>query len=58
LFNTNSYDYLPAPGLGTPAVADTTSNGTSIQQTTYSTYRLPAATRTLHVSVRAHVGKK
>jgi hypothetical protein len=58
LFNTNSYDYLPAPGLGTPAVADSTTNGTTIQQTSYSTYRLPAATRTLHVSVRAHVGKK
>ena len=58
LFNTNSYDYLPAPGLGTPAVADSSMDGTTIQQTSYSTYRLPAATRTLHVSVRAHVGKK
>jgi hypothetical protein len=57
LFNTNSYDYLPAPGLGTPAVADTSSNGTTIQQTSYSTYRLPAATRTLHASVRFHLGR-
>ncbi len=59
LFNTNSYDYLPAPGLGSPAVADyIPPNSTTISQTSYSTYRIPAATRTLHVSVRAHIGKK
>ena len=58
LFNTNSYDYLPAPGVGVPAVADSSSDGTTIQQTSYPTYRLPAATRTLRASVRAHVGKK
>ncbi len=56
LLNTNSYDYLPAPGLGVPAVADV-SNGNGIQQSSYSTYRIPAATRTVRVSARLHLGK-
>ncbi len=57
LLNTNSYNYLAQPGLGVPAVADYTNNGTTIQQGSYPTYRLPAATRTLRFSVRAHIGR-
>jgi outer membrane receptor protein involved in Fe transport len=57
LLNTNSYDYLPAPGLGSPAVADV-NNGHGIQQSAYTTYRIPAATRTLRVSARLHLGKQ
>jgi hypothetical protein len=57
LLNTNSYDYLAAPNLGVPAVGDESSNGKTIQQASYPTYRIPAATRTLRVSLRAHVGR-
>jgi outer membrane receptor protein involved in Fe transport len=57
LFNTNSYDYLPAPNLGVPAVADVSPNGTAIEQSSYSTYRIPAATRTLRASLRYHFGR-
>jgi outer membrane receptor protein involved in Fe transport len=57
LFNTNSYNYLPAPNLGVPAVGDFSTNGTTIQQGSYSTYLLPAVTRTLRLSFRAHMGR-
>jgi hypothetical protein len=57
LFNTNSYDYLAAPNLGVPAVADVVDANNKIQQTSYSTYRLPAPTRTLRASVRIHFGR-
>ena len=57
LLNTNSYDYLAAPNLGVPAVGDESSNGKTVQQASYPTYRIPAATRTLRVSLRAHVGR-
>jgi outer membrane receptor protein involved in Fe transport len=57
LFNTNSFNYLPAPNLGVPAVADFTTNGTTIQQGSYSTYLIPAVTRTMHVSLRYHLGR-
>jgi len=57
LLNTNSYDYLAAPNLGEPAVADVASSSNTIQQVSYPTYRIPAATRTLRVSLRAHVGR-
>ncbi len=57
LFNTNSYDYLPQPYLGVPAVGDVSSDGKTIEQMSYPTYRLPAATRTLRASVRAHIGR-
>ena len=57
LFNTNSYEYLPAPYLGVPAVGDTSSDGKTVQQMSYPTYRLPAVTRTLRASIRAHVGR-
>jgi outer membrane receptor protein involved in Fe transport len=56
LLNTNSFDYLPAPNLGVPAIADVT-NGKGIQQTSYSTYRIPAVTRTIRVSARIHLGR-
>jgi hypothetical protein len=58
LFNTNSYNYLPAPNLGVPAVADYVPAGsTTIQQGSYATYQIPAVTRTLRVSLRYHVGR-
>jgi len=57
LLNTNSYNYLAAPNLGVPAVGDVSSNGTTIQQASFPTYRIPAATRTLRVALRAHVGR-
>jgi outer membrane receptor protein involved in Fe transport len=57
LFNTNSFNYLSAPNLGVPAVADYTTNGKTFQQGSYSTYLIPAATRTLRVSLRYHFGR-
>ncbi len=57
LFNTNSYNYLPAPNLGVPAVGNYTTDGNTIQQGSYSTYLIPAPTRTLRFSMRAHVGR-
>jgi hypothetical protein len=57
LFNTNSYDYLPQPYLGVPAVGDSTTDGVTVQQGSYPTYRIPAATRTAHMSLRAHIGR-
>jgi hypothetical protein len=58
LFNTNSYNYLPAPNLGVPAVADYVPTGTNtIQQGSYPTYLIPAVTRTMRVSLRYHVGR-
>jgi outer membrane receptor protein involved in Fe transport len=57
LLNTNSYDYLPAPNLGEPAVGDLSFDGKTIQQGSYATYRIPAPTRTIRFSLRAHVGR-
>jgi hypothetical protein len=57
LLNTNSYNYLAAPNLGVPAVADIVGANNSIQQTSYTTYRIPAPTRTLRASVRLHFGR-
>jgi hypothetical protein len=58
LFNTNSYNYLPAPNLGVPAVADYVPAGsTTIQQGSYPTYLIPAVTRTMRVSLRYHFGR-
>ena len=57
LFNNNTFDYLPAPNLGIPAVGDYQAANGSIAQGSYSTYRIPAVTRTLRLSVRAHVGR-
>jgi hypothetical protein len=56
LFNTNSYSYLPAPNLGVPVTANYTQDHTTIQQGSYPTYLIPAATRTLRLQVRAHLG--
>lgn len=52
LLNTNSYSYLPAPNLGVPIVADYTPDGATIQQGSYSSYLIPAATRTLRFWLR------
>ena len=57
LFNNNSFDYLPAPNAGVAAVGDYQAADGSIQQASYPTYRIPAVTRTLRLSVRAHVGR-
>jgi len=57
LFNSNSFNYLTAPGLGVAAPADYTLNGTTIQQGSYPPYRIPAPTRTLRFSLRAHIGR-
>ena len=57
LLNTNSYDYLPAANLGVPAVGNFTTNGTTLEQGSFPTFRLPAPTRTLRAFVRAHVGR-
>ena len=57
VFNTNSFNHLPASNQGVPAVADSSSDGVTIQQGSYSTYLIPAVTRTVRLSVRAHVGR-
>jgi len=57
LLNTNSYNYLAAPNLGVPAVADYTAANGSIQQGSYPTYRIPAPTRTVRASIRIHIGR-
>jgi outer membrane receptor protein involved in Fe transport len=57
LLNTNSFNYLPAPNLGVPAVGDFTTNGSNIEQGSYPTYLIPAPTRTLRVSLNAHIGQ-
>ncbi len=57
LFNNNSFDYLAAPNAGLPAVGDYQAANGSIQQGSYSTYRIPAVTRTLRLSLRLHFGR-
>jgi len=57
LLNTNSYNYLAAPNLGVPAVGNYTSPTGKVEQGSYSTYLIPAATRTFRASMRVHVGK-
>jgi hypothetical protein len=57
LLNTNSYNYLAAPNLGVPAVGNYTSPNGAVQQGSYPTYLIPAATRTLRASVNIHLGK-
>jgi outer membrane receptor protein involved in Fe transport len=56
LFNTNSFNYLPAANAGTPVVGNLTTDGATIQQGSFSTYLIPAPTRTLRVQLRAHLG--
>ena len=56
LFNNNTYNYLPAANAGVPAVGDYTPDGVTIAQGAFSTYRIPAPTRTVRVSLRAHLG--
>jgi outer membrane receptor protein involved in Fe transport len=56
LFNTNTYNYLPAADAGVPVVGNSSSDGATIQQGSFSTYLIPAPTRTLRVQLRAHIG--
>jgi outer membrane receptor protein involved in Fe transport len=56
LLNNNTFNYLPAANVGVPAVGDFTPDGVSIAQGSFSTYRLPAPTRTVLLSLRAHLG--
>lgn len=56
LLNTNSFSYLPAANAGVPAVGDFQTDGTTIQQGSFSTYLIPAPTRTLRLQLRAHLG--
>jgi len=56
LLNTNSFNYLPGANQGVPAVGDLSTDGVTIQQGSYSTYLIPAATRTLRLQLRAHLG--
>jgi outer membrane receptor protein involved in Fe transport len=57
LLNNNSYSYLPAADAGVPAVGNYTADGTTISQGSFSTYRIPAATRTLLLELTAHLGR-
>lgn len=57
LFNSDSFNYLPAANAGVPAVGDYTADGSTISQGSYSTYLIPAPTRTLRLEVRAHIGR-
>jgi hypothetical protein len=56
LFNNNSDDYLPAPNLGVPVVANYSADGKTVSQGSYPTYLIPAPTRTLRLEVRVHLG--
>jgi hypothetical protein len=56
LFNTDSFSYLPAPNLGVPVVANYSTDGKTVQQGSYPTYLIPAATRTLRFELKAHLG--
>jgi hypothetical protein len=56
LFNNNSFNYLAAPNLGVPITADYSADGKTISQGSYPTYLIPAATRTLRMQVRVHLG--
>jgi outer membrane receptor protein involved in Fe transport len=57
LLNTNSYNHLAAPNLGTPVTSNYTTNGTTILQGSYPTYLIPAVTRVINFSLRYHVGR-
>ncbi|HEV8022024.1 MAG TPA: TonB-dependent receptor [Candidatus Lustribacter sp.] len=56
LFNNNSFNYLPAANAGVPAVGNYTPDGVTIAQGSFSTYLIPAPTRTVRLSVTAHLG--
>ncbi len=55
LLNTNSFNYLPGANQGVPVVGDMVDGAGNIQQGSYSTYLIPAATRTLRLQLRAHL---
>jgi hypothetical protein len=57
LLNTNSFEYLPAPNAGEPAIADIVTPSGSLGQTSYPTALIPATTRTLRGELRVHFGR-
>lgn len=57
LLNNNSYNYLPAADAGVPAVGNYTADGSTISQGSFSTYLIPAPTRTVQLSLSAHLGR-
>ena len=52
LLNTNNFSNLPAPGLGVPIVAETSSG-----LATYNSVLIPTPPRTVRVQARFHTGK-
>jgi hypothetical protein len=54
LFNSNTGQNVPAANLGVPAVGDYSTNGTTIQQGSYSTYLIPAAPQLLRLELSLH----
>jgi hypothetical protein len=57
LLNTNTFGNLPAPNLGVPLVAGTTTDGVTASQTTYASTLIPAPPRTLRIQLRFHSGR-
>jgi hypothetical protein len=56
LLNTNSFSYLPAPNEGVPVTANYTLDGKTVEQGTYPSFLIPAATRTARLQVKIHLG--
>jgi outer membrane receptor protein involved in Fe transport len=56
IFNNNTEQNLPAPNAGVKITGDT-SNGTTISQTSFSPFLIPAAARTARLQLRIHVGQ-
>jgi outer membrane receptor protein involved in Fe transport len=56
LFNTNAYTGLPAANAGVPVTGNTSADGVTIQQGSYSTFLLPAVSRAARLQVRFHTG--
>jgi hypothetical protein len=54
LFNSDTGQNVPAANLGVPAVGDYSTNGTTIQQGSYSTYLIPAAPQLLRLELQIH----
>jgi outer membrane receptor protein involved in Fe transport len=55
LFNSNTGPNVPEPNAGVPIVGNT-SNGTTIQQASFTPFLIPAAARTARLQLRIHVG--
>ena len=56
IFNNSTGQNLPAPNAGVPLTGDVSTDGTTIQQATASTFFIPAAPRTVRLQLRVHVG--